>query len=72
MDNKKIPVPEFFYSQGEWDRLGCGPLPSERRYELRRDNLVEDSTKDEQNELDSTIDRRQRDTLHYDYRERLL
>ena len=29
--NKKQPVNQFFYSDQEWDRLGCGPLPEERR-----------------------------------------
>ena len=29
MEHKK-PVPSFYYSQDEWDRLGCGPLPPER------------------------------------------
>jgi len=28
--NKKKPVPGYFYSAEEWDRLGCGPLPPER------------------------------------------
>jgi hypothetical protein len=30
MDNKKEPVKQFFYSEKEWNRLGCGPLPKER------------------------------------------
>ena len=30
MEQKKQPVPEYFFSAGEWDRLGCGPLPPER------------------------------------------
>lgn len=29
MDNKK-PVEQYYYSDKEWDRLGCGPLPAER------------------------------------------
>ena len=29
MQDKK-PVEQFYYSQEEWDRLGCGPLPPER------------------------------------------
>lgn len=29
MQDKK-PVPAYYYSQEEWARLGCGPLPSER------------------------------------------
>lgn len=28
--NKKEPVKQFYYSDREWDRLGCGPLPQER------------------------------------------
>lgn len=28
--NKKNPVPGYFYSAEEWNRLGCGPLPPER------------------------------------------
>jgi len=28
--NKKEPVKQFFYSDQEWTRLGCGPLPKER------------------------------------------
>jgi hypothetical protein len=24
------PVEQYYYSQEEWDRLGCGPLPPER------------------------------------------
>jgi hypothetical protein len=56
MDTKKIPVPEFFYSQGEWDRLGCGPLPSERRKDLH-ECTNEDSVKETQDGMDSTADR---------------
>jgi len=29
--NKKDPVKQFFYSDQEWTRLGCGPLPDEQR-----------------------------------------
>ena len=28
--NKKKPVKQFYYSEQEWDRLGCGSLPEER------------------------------------------
>ena len=31
--NKKEPVKQFFYSEEEWSRLGCGPLPKERKRE---------------------------------------
>jgi hypothetical protein len=30
MEQNKKPVDKFFYSEKEWDRLGCGPLPEER------------------------------------------
>ena len=30
MEQKKKPVEGYYYSQEEWDRLGCGPLPAER------------------------------------------
>jgi hypothetical protein len=30
MEQNKKPVDKFFYSEKEWDRLGCGPLPKER------------------------------------------
>jgi len=57
MNTKKIPVPEFFYSQGEWDRLGCGPLPYERRKDLHQDTN-EDSAKEAQDGMGSIADRR--------------
>jgi hypothetical protein len=25
-----MPVPEYYFSKNEWDRLGCGPLPPDR------------------------------------------
>jgi hypothetical protein len=30
MEQKKPPVKQFYYSDQEWNRLGCGPLPHER------------------------------------------
>jgi hypothetical protein len=27
---KKSPVDQYYYSEDEWARLGCGPLPPER------------------------------------------
>ena len=27
---KKTPVESYYYSEDEWARLGCGPLPPER------------------------------------------
>jgi len=29
MENKQ-PIPSYYYSESEWNRLGCGPLPLER------------------------------------------
>jgi hypothetical protein len=31
MEQNKKPVDKFFYSDSEWNRLGCGPLPEERK-----------------------------------------
>ena len=36
MEQNKKPVDKFFYSEQEWDRLGCGPLPKERK----KDNFL--------------------------------
>jgi len=30
MEQDKRPVEKYYYSEKEWDRLGCGPLPAER------------------------------------------
>ena len=30
MQHTKIPVQQYYYSEHEWARLGCGPLPPER------------------------------------------
>ena len=31
MEQNKPPVAQYYYSEKEWDRLGCGPLPEERK-----------------------------------------
>jgi hypothetical protein len=37
---------QYYYSESEWDRLGCGPLPKERDISLHvRDFSVEQKTK---------------------------
>jgi hypothetical protein len=41
---QKQPVPIYYYSEKEWDRLGCGPLPPERNQNLVR--AIEKSVKD--------------------------
>ena len=30
MQQSKRPVEHYYYSEDEWNRLGCGPLPPER------------------------------------------
>jgi hypothetical protein len=30
MEQQKKPVDQYYYSEDEWARLGCGPLPPER------------------------------------------
>lgn len=30
MEHNKKPVEQYYYSEHEWSRLGCGPLPKER------------------------------------------
>lgn len=30
MEQNKKPVASYYYSEREWNRLGCGPLPPER------------------------------------------
>jgi len=30
MEPNKKPVDQYYYSEEEWARLGCGPLPPER------------------------------------------
>lgn len=30
LNSNMKPVPEYYFSKSEWDRLGCGPLPPER------------------------------------------
>jgi len=37
MEQNKKPVEQYYYSEKEWDRLGCGPLPENRD----RNKLVE-------------------------------
>jgi hypothetical protein len=30
MEKNRHPVEQYYYSEDEWARLGCGPLPPER------------------------------------------
>jgi hypothetical protein len=36
MEHNKKPVEGYYYSEHEWARLGCGPLPPERNREQQR------------------------------------
>lgn len=40
MSNKK-PVDSFYYSEQEWNKLGCGPLPAERNKAEHKDYTPE-------------------------------
>ena len=33
MEQNKPPVEQYYYSDKEWARLGCGPLPEKRKRE---------------------------------------
>jgi hypothetical protein len=40
MEQKKQPVEQYYYSEDEWDRLGCGPLPPERDRAQQQQNVA--------------------------------
>jgi hypothetical protein len=40
MEQSKKPVDQFYYSEDEWARLGCGPLPPERDRNCQLENVV--------------------------------
>jgi hypothetical protein len=40
MEQVKKPVEQWYYSQAEWARLGCGPLPAERDRNNQLQNAV--------------------------------
>ena len=37
VEQQKKPVAQYYYSEQEWNRLGCGPLPKERK----RENFID-------------------------------
>lgn len=37
MDQSKKPVDQYYYSESEWARLGCGPLPDQRNCNKQKD-----------------------------------
>ena len=44
MEQRKQPVERFYYSEDEWARLGCGPLPPERDRSLLQTNNKQKDT----------------------------
>ena len=44
-EESKNKIPSYYYSEKEWDRLGCGPLPNERNIELQQMTLDLDYSK---------------------------
>ena len=43
MEQNKKPVEQYYYSEKEWGRLGCGPLPENRD----RNKLIEQNAQSE-------------------------
>jgi hypothetical protein len=40
MQQAKRPVEHYYYSEDEWNRLGCGPLPSGRHRAQQLQNVM--------------------------------
>jgi len=40
MEQKKQPVQQYYYSEEEWSRLGCGPLPEERKLPKQKEAVM--------------------------------
>ena len=40
MQQTKRPVEHYYYSEDEWNRLGCGPLPPERDRAQQLQNVI--------------------------------
>lgn len=40
MEQNKKPIQEYYYSENEWDRLGCGPLPAERNKLKQLEDII--------------------------------
>lgn len=47
--------PNYYYSESEWDRLGCGPLPPERDITKVQ---TEPSKEEKEKQNDDLYDRR--------------
>jgi hypothetical protein len=40
MEQNKQPVAQYYYSEKEWTRLGCGPLPEERNLAKQKEAVI--------------------------------
>jgi hypothetical protein len=40
MEQPRKPVESYYYSEDEWARLGCGPLPPERDRNRQLENVA--------------------------------
>jgi hypothetical protein len=40
MEQPRKPVERYYYSDDEWSRLGCGPLPPERNRVQQLQNVM--------------------------------
>ena len=40
MEQTKKPVSQYYYSDKEWNRLGCGPLPKERDLAQQTEKVI--------------------------------
>jgi hypothetical protein len=40
MEQTKKPVTQYYYSEDEWARLGCGPLPKERDRAQQQQDVI--------------------------------
>ena len=40
MEQNKQPVAQYYYSEEEWSRLGCGPLPKERDLAKQKEAVI--------------------------------
>ena len=54
MDNKN-PVDSYYYSEQEWARLGCGPLPLERNREQQRKQSHQDAAAKGNPKIDNNV-----------------
>ena len=40
MEQQQKPVNQYYYSEEEWSRLGCGPLPKERDRAQQKQDVI--------------------------------